>query len=142
MTECDVSPASLIVELTESILIDRAESAIKILNQLHDLGLEISIDDFGTGFSSLRYLKLFPMDEVKIDQSFLVDVLNSREDRALIFAIIHLGNELGFRVCAEGVEHTAQVELLHELKCDEYQGYLFSKPVGPDALVEKICSMV
>ena len=134
----DVKPANLIVELTESILVDRTDTAIDILNQLRDLGFEISIDDFGTGFSSLSYLKLFPMDEVKIDRSFVVDALNSREDRALISAITHLAHELGFTVCAEGVEQIAQLELLSELQCDEFQGYLFSRPISPDALAEKI----
>jgi diguanylate cyclase (GGDEF)-like protein len=138
MTESGVKPASLILEMTESLLMDRAEVAVQILHQLHDLGLEISIDDFGTGYSSFSYLKMFPMDEVKIDKSFLVDAVNSREDQALISAMTNLAHEFGFRVCAEGVEEDVQLALLRRLGCDEFQGYLFSRPISPAALAEMI----
>ena len=138
MADSGVKPASLILEMTESLLMDRAERAVQILHQLHDLGLEISIDDFGTGYSSFSYLKMFPMDEVKIDKSFLVDAVSSREDQALISAMTNLAHEFGFRVCAEGVEQDVQLDLLRRLNCDEFQGYLFSRPISPEALAEMI----
>ena len=138
MAESEVNPSSLMLEMTESLLMEHAESAIEIMHQLHDLGLSISIDDFGTGYSSLSYLKLFPMDEVKIDQSFLVDAVTSRQDQALVYVVTYLAHEFGFEVCAEGVENEAQLDLLRKIRCDKYQGYHFSRPLRPDEIAEMI----
>ena len=138
LAEAGLEPESLILEVTESILMDRVDQAVDTLFQLRKLGLGISIDDFGTGYSSLSYLKRFDVDEVKIDRSFVIDVGRSREDRALITAVTYLSHKLGARVCAEGVEDAAQLKFLSKVKCDEYQGYFCSRPVSPGALVDLV----
>jgi diguanylate cyclase (GGDEF)-like protein len=138
MKEAEIEPSKLTLEVTESVLMDRVEVAIDILNKLRRLGLGISIDDFGTGYSSLSYLKRFDVDEVKIDRSFLVDVARSRKDRALVTAVTYLTHKLGARVCAEGVEDKAQLKFLNKVKCDEYQGYLCSRPISPGAFADLV----
>jgi EAL domain-containing protein (putative c-di-GMP-specific phosphodiesterase class I) len=136
VAEIGVDPSRLIVEVTETLLMDRVDVAIDTLHELRKLGLGISIDDFGTGYSSLSYLKRFKVDEVKIDRSFLTDVARSREDRALITAVTYLSHKLGARVCAEGVEDAAQLKFLKKVKCDEYQGFICSRPVSPGAFAD------
>ena len=138
LAESGLEPECLILEVTESILMDHVDQAIDTLYQLRKLGLGISIDDFGTGYSSLSYLKRFDVDEVKIDRSFVVDVGRSREDRALITAVTYLSHKLGARVCAEGVEDASQLKFLNKVKCDEYQGYFCSRPVSPGALADLV----
>ncbi|ASJ75283.1 putative bifunctional diguanylate cyclase/phosphodiesterase [Granulosicoccus antarcticus] len=130
LDEHKFEPSRLVLEMTESILVDDVQTALVILAQLRSLGVQISIDDFGTGYSSLSYLKMFRADEVKIDRAFIRDVTTSREDQALVYAITYLGHEMGFTVCAEGVEDSEQRDYLHKIKCDEYQGFFFSKPVS------------
>ncbi|MCB1800628.1 MAG: EAL domain-containing protein [Gammaproteobacteria bacterium] len=136
LAEYGLSPASLVLELTESILIDNVETALEIVAQLRALGVSISIDDFGTGYSSLSYLKRFRVDEVKIDRSFVTDAPQSREDQALVYAVTYLAHEFGFSVCAEGVETPEQLGLLKDIACDIYQGYYFSRPVTPKAFAD------
>ena len=136
VSDAGVEPTSLTLEVTESVLIDRVQQATDTVRELRRLGFRISIDDFGTGYSSLSYLKRFEIDEVKIDRSFLVDVARSREDRALITAVTYLSHKLGARVCAEGIEDLAQLKFLNKVKCDEYQGYICSRPVSPGALAD------
>ena len=138
LAEAGLEPECLILEVTESILMDRVDQAVDTLFQLRKLGLGISIDDFGTGYSSLSYLKRFDVDEVKIDRSFVIDVGRSREDRALITAVTYLSHKLGDRVCAVGVEDAAQLKFLNKVKCDEYQGYFCSRPVSPGALSDLV----
>ena len=138
LVEAGLEPECLILEVTESILMDRVDQAIDTLYQLRKLGLGISIDDFGTGYSSLSYLKRFDVDEVKIDRAFVTDVGRSREDRALITAVTYLSHKLGARVCAEGVEDATQLRFLNKVKCDEYQGYYCSRPVSPGALADLV----
>jgi diguanylate cyclase (GGDEF)-like protein len=133
LAETAVEPARLVLEMTESLLMDRVELAISTMRELHALGVKISIDDFGTGYSSLAYLKRFKVNEVKIDRSFIKDVVSSREDRALIKAVTYLSHKLGARVCAEGVETPDQLAFLGKVNCDEYQGFLCSRPVPPQA---------
>ena len=118
------------LELTESLVMDHAERAVDTLRQLVDLGLKFSMDDFGTGYSSLSYLKRLPLDELKIDRSFITDLPNKSEDQALVSAMIYLAHEFKLKVVAEGVETQAQLDLLAKMGCDEYQGYLFSQPVN------------
>ena len=130
LDEHQFEPSLLVLEMTESILVDDVDTALVILDKLRSLGVQISIDDFGTGYSSLSYLKMFRADEVKIDRAFIVDVTTSREDQALVYAITYLGHEMGFTVCAEGVENCEQRDYLRKIKCDEYQGFFFSKPVS------------
>jgi len=134
LRETQLAPEFLELELTESSLMSNAEAAIEVLTKLQTLGVTISIDDFGTGFSSLSYLKRLPIDALKIDQSFVRDVCTDQDDAALVMAIITLAHNLRLRVVAEGVETEEQWRFLHLLRCDEIQGFLFCKPLAPDAL--------
>jgi diguanylate cyclase len=107
----------------------RAESAATILKTLRAKGVQIAVDDFGTGYSSLSYLRKFPIDALKIDQSFVRQLTTVPDETAIVTAVISLGRSLNLRVVAEGVETQAQLEFLRALHCDEAQGYLFSRPV-------------
>ncbi len=120
------------LELTESIFIENAERTDKILKQLKKNGIKISLDDFGTGYSSLKYIKNFPIDKLKIDQSFVTNITERQSDAALIKAIIAMSEALNIKVLAEGVENISQFESLSRLRCDEVQGYYFSKPLSAD----------
>ena len=124
-----VEPRNLELELTESSIMTTLDSGIRTLNALRDAGIKIAIDDFGTGFSSLSYLKRLPIDILKIDRSFVHDASTDPDDAALVMAIITLAHNLRLKVVAEGVESEEQLRFLHLLRCDEIQGYLFSKPV-------------
>lgn len=137
-----IDARQLTLEVTETLMIDRVDEAISTMTQLRGLGCPIAMDDFGTGYSSLSYLKRFPLDEVKIDREFLIDVLESRQDKALISAITYLAHQFGFKVCAEGVEQQAQLDLLRKVKCDEYQGFLFSRPVPSAELSKRLGTSV
>ena len=117
------------LEITESGLMDNQESAMTILNGLHEQGVRIAIDDFGTGYSSLAYLKYFPLDVLKIDKTFIDDIPSSTGDMAIASTIISIGHHLGFKVLAEGVETQEQLTFLDKQGCNLYQGYLCSKPV-------------
>ncbi len=129
-----ILPELFIFELTENIVMEGSERNIRQLNQLKDLGVELSIDDFGTGYSSLSYLKLFPIDEVKIDRNFVEDIVNDNDNRAICNAIIAMSNELGLRVVAEGVETIEQQRYLEECGCDVLQGFFYSKPQPAEKL--------
>ncbi|WP_420589701.1 putative bifunctional diguanylate cyclase/phosphodiesterase [Bacterioplanoides sp.] len=129
-----ILPEMFIFELTENIVMEGSERNIRQLNQLKDLGVELSIDDFGTGYSSLSYLKLFPLDEVKIDRNFVEDIVNDNDNRAICNAIIAMSNELGLRVVAEGVETIDQQRYLEECGCDVLQGFFYSKPQPAEKL--------
>jgi EAL domain-containing protein (putative c-di-GMP-specific phosphodiesterase class I) len=119
------------IELTESIIMEDVERATGLLEQLKALGLELAIDDFGTGYSSLSYLKRFPIDLLKIDQSFVRDITSDKDDAAITSAIIALTHNLGLRTIAEGVETVEQLTFLEGHGCDEVQGFLFSRPLSP-----------
>ncbi len=125
----DPGTGSLELELTESMLMNNAEGTIATLDRLRETGVQFSIDDFGTGYSSLSYLKRFPIHSLKIDRSFVSGLEGNRDDAAIVAAIISLGHSLGLKVIAEGVETMAQLDCLRKMKCDEMQGYLFSRPV-------------
>jgi diguanylate cyclase len=124
-----LEPRFLELEITESVLMQNAPQAILMLEQLHRMGVSLSIDDFGTGYSSLNYLKRFPIDKLKIDQSFIRDLAAGSDDAAIVRAIITLAHGLRLRVVAEGVERSGQLEFLRALGSDEYQGFLYSKPL-------------
>jgi diguanylate cyclase (GGDEF)-like protein/PAS domain S-box-containing protein len=123
-------PAELLeLEITESAVMENPQEAILILQRLGGMGVTLAIDDFGTGYSSLAYLKLFPIDHLKIDRSFVADIETDLNDRAIAFGTIALAHSLGLRVIAEGVETEDQLELLRTNGCDEVQGFLMSKPL-------------
>lgn len=134
LEETGFSPKCLELELTESSIMQNEEFAASMLNQLKSMGINISIDDFGTGFSSLASLKRLPIDALKIDQSFVREATTDPDDAALVMAIITLGHNLRLKVVAEGVETDDQLRFLQLLRCDEIQGYFFSKPVPSDTL--------
>jgi EAL domain-containing protein (putative c-di-GMP-specific phosphodiesterase class I) len=134
LEETQLAPQCLELELTESSIMGNAKSSIDVLTRLQTMGVMISIDDFGAGFSSLSYLKRLPIDALKIDQSFIQDVTTNQDDAALVMAIITLAHNLRLRVVAEGVETEEQLRFLHLLRCDEIQGFVFSKPLPPDDL--------
>jgi diguanylate cyclase (GGDEF)-like protein len=128
------------LELTESSIMKDAESSVRTLGELKEMGVKIAIDDFGTGYSSLGYLKRLPIDMLKIDQSFVRDVTTDPDDAALVMAIIALAHNLRLRVTAEGVETEEQRRFLHLLRCDEWQGYLCSRPLPAEAFEELLSS--
>jgi diguanylate cyclase len=130
-----LSADKLMIELTESMLMDSVGDSLGQMRALKQLGVRLSIDDFGTGYSSLSYLKTFPIDELKIDRSFIMDLPGTASDVAIVRTIIDLGHSLGMVVIAEGVETQAQLECMQALNCDKYQGFLFSKPVPQEEFV-------
>ena len=140
LEETKLAPEFLELELTESALMTDTEAVIEVLTRLQKMGVMISIDDFGTGFSSLSRLKRLPIDALKIDQSFVRDVSTNQDDAALVMAIITLAHNLRLSVMAEGVETEEQWRFLHLLKCDEIQGFLFSRPLPADALERLLVS--
>jgi EAL domain-containing protein (putative c-di-GMP-specific phosphodiesterase class I) len=122
------------LELTESLIMEDVQQAVETMKGLRALGVHLSIDDFGTGYSSLAALKTFPIDRLKIDKSFIDDVVGGANDGAVVRAIISLGKNLGLKVLAEGVETAAQASFLRENNCDEIQGYQISKPLRANEL--------
>lgn len=120
---------SLCLELTESMIMEDPEDNVRTLKEIKRMGVWLSIDDFGTGYSSLSYLRRFPLDELKIDRSFLHDIPNNADDVAIVDAIIAIAHSLDLNVVAEGVETEEQLEFLRQRRCDEFQGYLVSEPV-------------
>jgi len=131
LKETALSPLSLELELTESVLMEDPRAAIEVSHQLRSMGIRFSIDDFGTGYSSLDYLKRLPVNNLKMDQSFVQDLVSNPSDRAIAKAVIALGHGLNLAVIAEGVETELQRDLLKSYECDFMQGFLFSKPVPP-----------
>lgn len=129
LAEFDLDPRWLALEITESSIMRHAEHTVKTLAGLRGMGVKLSIDDFGTGYSSLSYLKRFPVDKLKIDQSFVRDITVDANDAAIVSAIIAMSKQLGLKTVAEGVETKAQLDFLARLQCEEFQGHLFSKPV-------------
>jgi diguanylate cyclase (GGDEF)-like protein/PAS domain S-box-containing protein len=138
--EADLPAASLDLEITESNAMQNAELSISTLQVLKNLGVSLSMDDFGTGYSSLNYLKRFPIDRIKIDQSFVRDVTRDPDDAAIASAIIAMAHSLKLTAVAEGVETEAQLEFLRTQRCDEMQGYLFSAPVPASEFEELLDS--
>ena len=133
-------PGFLQLEITESALMQDAKAGAAILRELKKFGVQIALDDFGTGYSSLSYLKQFPIDILKIDKSCVQDIDGGNDDGIIVSAVIGMGNSLKKRVVAEGIENAAQLDFLHGLSCEEGQGYLFSRPVPPDALASMLAN--
>jgi EAL domain-containing protein (putative c-di-GMP-specific phosphodiesterase class I) len=136
LAESGLPPAFLELEITETALIENIEQAIEILKRLRGSGVRISIDDFGTGLASLSYLKRLPIDQLKIDISFIRDVLNDPSDTQIVKAIINLGHSLDLEVVAEGVEQAAQRDFLVANGCDLLQGYFFLRAVDAPTFTE------
>ncbi|CAG1021579.1 partial putative signaling protein, partial [Patescibacteria group bacterium] len=133
--ETNVNPNMIELEITETALMLSIDTAVQTISELSALGISISIDDFGTGLSSLAYLKLFNINKLKIDKSFISGDLTNSRDWAMIEAIIKLGHDLGYKVVCEGVETENQLALLTKLGCDEIQGYYFAKPMPVDVFL-------
>ncbi|HZJ44172.1 MAG TPA: diguanylate cyclase [Pyrinomonadaceae bacterium] len=130
LEEFDLPPRCLKLEITESVFSDNIEAAVGLLTELRNLGVQLSIDDFGTGYSSLSYLQRFPIDTLKIDRSFVTQMMENEENIAIVRTIVALAQNLGMDVVAEGVETEDQVTMLRKLDCENGQGYLFSTPLG------------
>ncbi len=129
LDETGLEPHCLELELTESVLMKRADSAASILRHVRARGVQVALDDFGTGYSSLSYLRKFPVDALKIDQSFIRQISTAGEDTAIVTAVIAMAQSLKLRVIAEGVESLQELDFLRAHQCDEAQGYYFSPPV-------------
>ncbi len=129
LKETHMEPGRLDIEITESLLIDSVSTVARTLTSFHNLGIKIAIDDFGTGYSALSYLKDFPIDCLKVDKSFVMDLFNREGNTELVRAIIAMAHSLQLNVVAEGVETIDHLNYLHKLKCEEVQGYLFSRPI-------------
>ncbi|MDE2387923.1 MAG: EAL domain-containing protein, partial [Betaproteobacteria bacterium] len=132
LNECGLDGQSIIVEITENLLLDVHELVVKQLLNYRDAGVQVAIDDFGTGYSSLSYLKKFDIDYLKIDRSFISNMDSQSNDRILCEAVITMAHRLGMKVIAEGVETDLQKQLLIAMGCDYGQGNFFSKPVATD----------
>ena len=136
LREMCLDPRCLKLELTESVTMRDVERTARILGELKTLGVRLSMDDFGTGYSSLGYLRRFPLDTLKIDRSFVSEMENSSESRAIVQTIMSLGRDLGMEMVAEGVETARQVSLLKSLACEYAQGYFFSKAIDQEGVVQ------
>lgn len=141
LQQTGMDPALLELEITEGVLMQNVDATMVALSRLKALGVRLAIDDFGTGYSSLSYLQRFPIDVLKIDQSFIRGLGRDSNDAALVGAIISLGKSLNLTVIAEGVETLEQLNFLKALHCEEGQGYYFSKAVEPDAFVQYLTSV-
>ena len=131
-----MSPVLLQLEVTESMVMRNVARAVRVLDAIQSRGIRLAIDDFGTGYSSMSLMKQFPIDTIKIDRSFVRDLPRDSEDQAIAQAIISMGKALGMTVVAEGVETAEQQAFLRDHRCDEMQGYLFSKPLPPRELAK------
>ncbi|MDQ1714879.1 MAG: hypothetical protein QOC60_824, partial [Frankiaceae bacterium] len=129
-----LQPGSLALEITESVLMEEADSPATILGTMHEHGLTLALDDFGTGYSSLSRLKLFPLDVLKIDRSFVSGVDSNADDRAIVKATIDMAHAVGLTVVAEGVETREQERYLRASGCDRAQGYLYARPQPAQAI--------
>ncbi len=140
LEESGTDPYMIELEITESCVMENPEKALLILQECHDMGIRIAIDDFGTGYSSLSYLKRFPLDVLKIDQSFVADVPVNEDDAVIIETIIAMAHRLKLSVIAEGVETEAQANFLREHGCDNVQGYFYDRPMPSSELVSRFTS--
>lgn len=133
-----LDPQFLGLEITESIAMQDMETIVSKLEQLSSLGIQISIDDFGTGFSSLYYLKKFPIHKLKISQHFVNGITTDQNDKIIVSSVIALAQSLKFKVVAEGVENEEQLVFLKQRQCDEMQGFLFCKPLPAEAFEKMV----
>ena len=141
ITESGVNPQLLTLEFTESLFMEDIDSKVQQLNNLRRLGIKLSIDDFGTGYSSLSYLRKLPVNELKIDRSFIMRVPSQRSDCAIVTSVIFLARQLGLRTVAEGVETEEQCNFLRKMKCHQFQGFYFSRPLPAEKLFDTYLSL-
>jgi EAL domain-containing protein (putative c-di-GMP-specific phosphodiesterase class I) len=134
-----LDPGNVTLEVTESVLMRDAEATVAHLRRLKEVGVKIAIDDFGSGQSSLTYLRRFPIDELKIDRSFITAIDGSRESTALLCTLVELGRTLGLSTVAEGIETVPQLEGLRGEHCTYGQGFIFARPMTPDAVEPYLC---
>lgn len=142
LLENGLRPGQLCLELTETTLMDDRFRISEVLQELKDVGVELSVDDFGTGYSSLAYLQRFPVDELKVDQSFVRNLGVTRQDHTLVAAMVAMSQALGLHVTAEGVETETQLDILRDLGCDSAQGYLFSRPQPAAQITQLLTSPI
>ncbi|MBY6204248.1 EAL domain-containing response regulator [Halomonas denitrificans] len=135
-SECGIEPQLITLELTETAAMEDAKQALALLTRLRMKGFHVAIDDFGTGYSSMAQLSRLPFDEIKIDKSFVVPALESRDSQAIIKSTVDLGRSLGLRVVAEGVEDEATLDYLNEIGCDQAQGYLVAAPMPGEEVLD------
>jgi EAL domain-containing protein (putative c-di-GMP-specific phosphodiesterase class I) len=140
LSETGLDPHLLELELTESVLMKHADSAAGILQALRERGVQVAVDDFGTGYSSLSYLEKFPIDALKIDQSFVGRIINSSDEATIVTAVIGMARSLNLRVVAEGVETLAQLTFLRNHECDEAQGYYLGRPLMPQEFAKLLAT--
>lgn len=140
LADTGADPSFLVMELTEGVLMENAEANIEILREIRAMGVKLSIDDFGTGYSSLSYLNSFPLDELKIDRSFVMEIKEEGDQSTLIATIIAMAHGLGLTVVAEGVETPSQLGFLRSQGCDEFQGFIVSKAVPPKQYAARFLS--
>ena len=126
------------LEITESVLMQDRDAVRDELTALQELGVRVAIDDFGTGYSALTYLRDFPIDMVKMDQSFVNDLSAGRGDQALVRSVVELGEALDMQIVAEGIESRAQLDHLSEMRCNVGQGYFFARPLDSDGMSEML----
>ncbi len=136
LQEHGVDPSQLLCEITESVAMEDTQATQRTLEELERIGISLSIDDFGTGHSSLSYLRRMPVQQLKIDRSFVADLEHQEDARAVVDAVVRLAHALGLRVVAEGVETQGQRDILRAMQCDELQGFLFARPMPADALLD------
>lgn len=136
LTNHSIFPGQLKIEITESMIMENMSEKIKLLKSIKQLGIKLSLDDFGTGFASLNYVKSFPFDTLKIDKTFISDMATNITNTAIIESIITLGKNLGLNVVAEGVENEQQCYMLKKMNCDMFQGYLYSKPLDAEKMTQ------
>jgi hemerythrin-like metal-binding protein len=132
LKETGLNPRYLELELTENVAMKDTHATVDALRKLHEIGVSICIDDFGTGYSSLNYLRLFPIDRLKIDHAFVGDLATCRDNLPILEAIVGVAHALGLKVVAEGIENKTQLGLLWSLDCDEWQGFYFQQPLLPE----------
>lgn len=136
LDETGVDPRWLELEITESSVMEDPEHALEMLKNLYKMGIRLAIDDFGTGYSSLSYLKKLPLDVLKIDQSFVADIVHDQDDAAIVDSIIAMSHRLNLKVVAEGIENKEQLEFLHKHDCDIGQGFFYAEPMSSEQLIE------
>jgi EAL domain-containing protein (putative c-di-GMP-specific phosphodiesterase class I) len=141
ITETTLDPTYLELEITESAVMDNVDAAAKKLNDIKNMGIKVSVDDFGTGYTSISYLKQFPVSILKIDQNFVKGIPNNPNDVAITVAVIALAHSLGMHVVAEGVESSEQMQWLADHECDYAQGYFLSRPLPEEKLLLELAKI-